>query len=259
MTDWGGFLNELEVRTEDLKLTQSASRYLAFDIETAKEVPGDDFVWRPHRPLGISCAATWASDSDQPILWYGKQPDGSPEARMSRAEALELARYLSQMAANGYTILTWNGLGFDFDILAEESGDLALCKQCALGHVDMMFHLLCLLGYPVGLDKAAQGMGLKGKPAGMSGEKAPRLWAAGHHQQVLDYVAQDVRIALDVALAVEKRRRFEWITRKGTRRSEAMPSGWLSVERAMHLPKPDTSWMMTPISRNEPLVWTTGK
>ncbi len=30
---------------------------LAFDIETAKEVPGVDFDWRPHRPLGIACAA----------------------------------------------------------------------------------------------------------------------------------------------------------------------------------------------------------
>ena len=31
-------------------------RYLAFDIETAKDVPGVEFNWRAHRPLGISCA-----------------------------------------------------------------------------------------------------------------------------------------------------------------------------------------------------------
>jgi len=54
-----------------------ARRYLAFDIETAKDIPGDDFNWRPHRPLGISCAATLASDSDQPRLctarhWMGR-------------------------------------------------------------------------------------------------------------------------------------------------------------------------------------------
>jgi hypothetical protein len=240
-------------------LTESTTRYVAFDIETAKEVPGDDFVWRPHRPLGISCAATWASDADQPVLWHGKRPDGSPSPKMSRDEALELARYLAQMTESGYTVLTWNGLSFDFDILAEESGDFGLCKKCALGHVDMMFHLLCLLGYPVGLGKAAQGMGVEGKPAGMSGEKAPRLWAAGHYQQVLDYVAQDVRIALDVALAVQRRHQFAWINRKGTRRCEPMPSGWLSVERALRLPLPDTSWMTSPISRSESLAWMSGK
>ena len=49
-----------------------ARRYLAFDIETAKDVPGEDFNWRPHRPLGISCAATLASPSSEVLLWHGK-------------------------------------------------------------------------------------------------------------------------------------------------------------------------------------------
>ena len=30
-----------------------ACKYLAFDIETAKELPGDFSLWRNHRPLGI--------------------------------------------------------------------------------------------------------------------------------------------------------------------------------------------------------------
>src|SRR5665811_614876 len=136
-----------------------ACQYLAFGIETAKDVPGDDFNWRPHRPLGISCAATLASDTAQPLLWYGKAPDQSPETQMSRQDAQELVQYLSEMAAEGFKILTWNGLGFDFDILAEESGAAASCKECALGHVDMMFQVFCSLGYPVALDKAAHGMG----------------------------------------------------------------------------------------------------
>jgi len=111
-----------------------ARRYLAFDIETATDVPGDDFNWRPHRPLGISCAATLASATDQPLLWYGKTLDGSPEKRMSQGDAQGLVQHLSDMAADGFSILTWNGLAFDFDILGEESGDAASCGQCALGH-----------------------------------------------------------------------------------------------------------------------------
>ena len=99
-----------------------ARQYLAFDIETAKDVPGDDFNWRPHRPLGISCAATLASNTDQPLLWHGKTQDGSPDKQMSQEDAQGLVQYLLKMAADGFRIATWNGLGFDFDILAEESG-----------------------------------------------------------------------------------------------------------------------------------------
>ncbi|MCZ7383840.1 MAG: ribonuclease H-like domain-containing protein [Candidatus Methanoperedens sp.] len=232
-----------------------ARQYLAFDIETAKDVPGDDFNWRPHRPLGISCAATLASDSGQPLLWYGKTPDGLPEKQMSQEDAQGLVRYLSKMAADGFTILTWNGLGFDFDILAEESGADASCRECALGHVDMMFHVFCSLGYPVGLDKAAQGMGLPGKPPGMSGFKAPKLWAEGHFKEVLEYVAQDVRITMQIAQICDQRRRFEWITRKGAKKSMPLTNGWSTVREALRLPEPDTSWMLTPWPRRDFTAW----
>jgi hypothetical protein len=232
-----------------------ASRYLAFDIETAKDVPGDSFNWRPHRPLGISCAATLASDADQPVLWHGKTADGLPTAQMSRDDALGLVQYLSKMADDGYKILTWNGLQFDFDILAEESGAAAKCKVCALGHVDMLFHMFCSLGYPIGLEKAAQGMGLPGKPPGMSGHLAPKLWAEGHFQKVLEYVAQDVRIPMMIAHAGEQRRKFEWITQKGTRKSMPLAKGWLTVKEALQLPVPDTSWMSAPIPRRDFTAW----
>jgi len=46
-------------------------KFLAFDIETATDVPGDDFNWKPFRPLGISCAATFSTEDDLPKLWHG--------------------------------------------------------------------------------------------------------------------------------------------------------------------------------------------
>jgi hypothetical protein len=232
-----------------------ARRYLAFDIETAKDVPGEDFNWRPHRPLGISCAATLASDSSEVRLWHGKTPEGTPANQMTRADAEGLIQYLCNMAEDGFTILTWNGLGFDFDILAEESAAGASCKECALGHVDMMFHIVCSLGYPVALEKGAQGMGLAGKPAGMTGIKAPKLWAEGRYQEVLDYVAQDVRTAMQIAQACEQRRQFEWITRKGTKSRMPLPKGWLTVREALGLPEPDTSWMSNPLRRRDFTAW----
>jgi RNase_H superfamily len=232
-----------------------ARRYLAFDIETAKDVPGDDFNWRPHRPLGIACAATLASDTSDIRLWHGKKPDGTPAERMTREDAQGLVQFLSKMIEDGFTVLTWNGLGFDFDILAEESATAASCHACALGHVDMMFHIVCSLGYPVGLDNGARGMGLPGKPAGMTGFMAPKLWAEGRYQEVLDYVSQDVRTAMQISLAAEQQRRFEWITRKGTKSRMPLANGWLTVCEALGLPEPDTSWMSNPLKRRDFIGW----
>lgn len=230
------------------------TRYLAFDIETAKEVPGEDFNWRPHRPLGIACAATLTSDGE-PRLWHGAATQGRPAPRMSQVDARQFVDYLARMSAEGYTILSWNGLGFDFDILAEESAARSECEKVALKHVDMMFHIVCELGYPVSLDKAAQGLGVPGKPAGMTGLRAPILWGQGKFQEVLDYVAQDVRTTLAVALAAERRKKFEWITRKGTKSALPLSRGWLPVEKALELPEPDTSWMSSPIRRAEFMPW----
>src|SRR5262249_14856530 len=107
-------------------------RYLAFDIETAQEIPGDGSNWRAHRPLGICCAATLTSDSADLTLFHGRMSKRTHAPRMSRKEAAELVEHLAAMAKAGYTILTWNGLGFDFDILAEESADPTACRACAL-------------------------------------------------------------------------------------------------------------------------------
>ncbi len=230
-------------------------KYVAFDIETAKDVPGEDFNWKPHRPLGICCAATLCSDAQEPVLWHGKKADGTPAGRMSQAEARGLVDGLGAMVSKGYILLTWNGLGFDFDILAEESGHLKECRELALRHVDMMFHVFCEKGFPVGLDKAAQGLGIPGKPPGMSGLLAPKMWSQGRHDEVLGYVAQDVRIAMQIASTCERQRRFSWLTRKGTTSTMDLRRGWLTVREALQLPQPDTSWMKEPIPRQEFTRW----
>jgi hypothetical protein len=228
--------------------------YLAFDIETAKTTE-DGVDWRSCRPLGISCAATLLADSNELRLWHGGKDRNNPADRMSPQDAGELVEYLAAQAENGYTIVTWNGLGFDFDILAEESQMLADCRRLAIGHVDLMFHVLCELGYGVGLDAAAKGMRLTGKTEGMSGAVAPVLWAEGRREEVLQYVAQDVRTTLDLATTCETASTMRWFARSGKLRSMALPKGWLTVEAAGRLPEPDTSWMTDPLSRKTVMGW----
>ena len=229
-------------------------RYLAFDIETSKILPEGVQEWSHHRPLGISCAATLPSDGEV-TLWYGKTPSDDFAPQMSVEEAQPLVKYLASASDSGYQIVTWNGLGFDFDILAEESGMLPGCRELALNHTDMMFHIFCLKGYPLGLDKAAKGMGLKGKPFGMSGEMAPRMWKKGQFQEVLEYSRQDVRTTLDLAEIVEKKQQLKWLSNRGKPQFLSLPSGWLPVQEAQKLPTPDTSWMSNPWPRAKFTKW----
>ena len=232
-------------------------RYLAFDIEIARGFP-DGADWRQHRPLGISCAATLPAGAAEPTLWYGVDADGQPAASMSREEVGRVVEHLASATAEGYTLLTFNGLGFDFPVLAEESGRDPECRTLAQGHVDMMFHVFCQQGFPVGLDAAAKAMRLPGKPEGMSGALAPELWAEGKYQEVLDYCAQDVRTTLDLATRCEQQRTFRWITRRGSTKSMPLPAGWLDVSAAMQLPEPDTSWMSQPLRRSGFAGWLKG-
>ena len=85
---------------------------------------------------------------------------------MNKADLGELLKTMVDAVNKGWNIVTWNGLGFDFDVLAEESGEWEICRELALDHIDMMFHFFCIQGYPLGLEKAAQGMGLSGKMEG---------------------------------------------------------------------------------------------
>ena len=230
-------------------------KYVAFDIETSADIPGPDFNWRSHRPIGITCAAAYPCDADEPIIWHAENADGTPAKRMSRDEARHVVDQLCEMVAKDYTLVTWNGLGFDLDVLAEESGAIDKCRDLAFNHVDMMFHILCDKGFPVALNKAAHGMRISGKPEGISGVLAPQMWAQGRFKEVMDYVAQDVRIALALAEQCEKSQCFRWTTRRGSAGSMPLTYGWLAVRDAVQLPEPDTSWMNAPLSRQEFIAW----
>ena len=235
-------------------LTFMSRKYLAIDIEIAKLIPFGQDEWWNYRPLGITCAATY-DGKNQPRLWFGKSADGSVALAMQREEVIELVNYLQEASQQGFTILTWNGLSFDLPVIADESGEWQTCRALARSHCDMMFHIFCLRGHPLGLDRAAKGMGLRGKLGGMSGELAPRYWAEGKWAIVLDYVAQDARTTYDLAIAVEKERQLKWVSDRSGIQSIPFPTGWLTVEQALTLPLPDISWMKNPLSRKKFYSW----
>lgn len=232
------------------------TRWLSFDIETAKIVPDGEDV-QNHRPLGISC---WA------VAWQGKDGAIYTHAgggldfianwtpQMSREECGLFVNRLVNAQGRGFTLLGHNTVGFDFDILAEESGMVAECAELAMNSVDTCLLVHCLKGFPVGLDAVARGMGLSGKTEGMSGAKAPQMWADGKFDEVLAYVSQDARSTLEVALAIEQRKGLTWIAKSGRRNSLPIER-LLTVSEAMQLPEPDTSWMSEPMPRSKFTGW----
>jgi hypothetical protein len=232
-------------------------RFIAFDLETAKALPERVGNIKAHRPLGISCAALLAVGAE-PQFWHGRGVAGDPATRMSKSESAALVDEMLSLTASGATLVSWNGLGFDFDILAEESGRWDDCRALAKSHVDMMFHVFCELGYPVSLDNACQGMRLKGKSKEVAQHMAPVLWGQGHYDAVLKYLGQDVQATLDLALAAEERKSFAWHSRGGNAKSFPLKQGWLTVEQALKLPPPDVSWMDRPFSRTRFTSWLKG-
>jgi hypothetical protein len=229
--------------------------YLAFDIETAK-IPEEGKSLQEARPLGICCWATaWMEDGEIKVETGHGNPSGSPSPMMSVEECVDLVDLLKELHfLFDYTILTHNGVGFDLDILAEESGMRKECAELAMNSVDTMFHFFCLQGYPVGLDAISKGMGLKGKTEGMHGGLAPVMWAEGKFEEVLAYVTQDVISTLEVALAVEKEKRVKWISKRGKLNIVHIPR-WLTAEESLTIREPDTSWMTDPMRRSKFLEW----
>ena len=231
-------------------------QFLAFDIETAKILPDAAGDLLAHRPLGIACAAAYSSNTGRGRTWHGTMPLGMPAAQMSVEESAALVASLEALVAEGYTLVTWNGLSFDFNVLAEESKLIARCAALALAHVDMMFQVLCSQGHFLSLAKAAAGMKLPGKLAGITGAQAPQMWKAGRYGEVLAYNLQDVRVTAELAAAGEGAKELRWKTKNETTASMPLPAGWLTVREALALPEPDTSWMSTkPPSRLTPLSW----
>lgn len=239
-------------------------KYVAFDIETAQVIPKGETDWAKYRPLGISVAATLIYPPHPGILrhWYGQgRPSRDPMLRMPQAQVQVLVRFLQRLVDDGYTIITWNGVRFDFSVLAQESGLHQECAALALGqHIDPMFHFFCENGWGIGLDAAARGMGLQGKTEGVPGADAPILWAEGQYAKVMAYVGQDVSTTLELVQAIDEMGGLCWRTTSDQTRTWWPQAGrLLTASEALALPLPEPpSWIPDPWTREEFIDWMKG-
>lgn len=245
-------------------------RLAAFDLEIANEIPDGDRDWVRAGPIGISFAALVSEGAEStPGVMF--DPRHSPELfdpgtkALTREGAGLVVQTLTDAVARGFTLVTWNGLGFDFQVLAAASGLVAACAQLATESIDMMFQVVCVNGYRLSLDTALAGMGLAnkmhtatlndGRETPISGKDAPRLWQAGEYQPVMDYCVSDARQTLALALECQRRRCLTWTSKRGRPVRMDLGRGWLTVRECLALPEPDTSWMTDPVTRRSFTSW----
>lgn len=226
--------------------------YVAFDLEIAEPMQAE------YDGQHISCAAIF---TDRGVKCFQNHP------YMTRADAEIFVSELLALVLKGYSLLTWNGLSFDFKVLAVQTGLFDICRSMAFDHYDLMFQVLCIKGFTLRLDKALIGAGLAGKKHsvqlksgemlnGMSGKSAPELWQKGETDAVLSYLHDDVEQLYRLAYHIEKNKVINWIANSGRQMSLSIPE-ILTVRDCLDIPLPDNSWMTTRVTRESMFEWTT--
>lgn len=199
-------------------------RFVSMDIEITDPLPSEEYHWR--ESLGVSCCGT--ATPDEPKTWATPADAGSYltyRPRMDTDTLRVMCRYLQGQELSRHTIVTWNGLGFDFRMLAQDAldnGDRDLAQdwaRMALGHCDLAFQMRAERGYMIGLDTAAEALDAARKTEGMHGDMVPELWQGGPEQQAkcMAYVQQDAIATLDVAKSLWAKCSIRWITKRGNK------------------------------------------
>ncbi len=226
---------------------------LCFDIEIAnvfEQAPGKDLD--DYGPFEISVAAA-ATDAGQVIHWYAKDSDGRPARSLDAGTAREVLTFLREAQRRGIQVCAWNGLKFDLRWLAHAADDPRLAAEVARDLYDPFFQFFCARGFPISLAAVADGLGVAERKL-MDAAEAPKAWARGEHQRVLDYVAGDCRITGQVVARILERRLIRWRTQKGEYKHEPIRA-LLPVRDLLPLPPPDQSWMSRPIEKRSFYTW----
>lgn len=182
---------------------------LAFDLEITNLLP--DFVsWRQNRPLGISVVGFAGPEGTFSI--NAEAPNA-----FDKELAIDMTGALYTLWTQGVTIITFNGLAFDFAVLADASGMYDECREMALsdGHVDLMFNAYMHLGWNIGLNTACKETCGIQKSGFANGAEAPQAWHDGRHLEVIEYCKNDAEITLALYNALRLDLPLKWKTRSG--------------------------------------------
>ena len=223
------------------------------DWESQNLLAGPLDYWQ-YGPARFTVASIHNSDITTDVF-MSHDCDGTPAQEMSRADANRMLDYLWTSHQKGDKIFTWNGTGFDWRILAANTGELDACVELALTSYDPAFQVLCIKGMMPSLDGVLSGFGLPNKP--MKGSKAPEKWENGEFNEVVQYVISDTTNLRAVVGKIAKNYGVRWIAHSGNMNFVPFAKGFLTVEECLTLPKPNVAWMTTPMLREHVIRWFT--
>lgn len=228
--------------------------FLSYDIELYNDL---DEEKKNFSELIPSIAATCTNKED--LDYYYDIPFMSKG--MAKKLVLDMIDYLKE----GIPPFTWNGVSFDFPLLAQHSGMIEECAELALNGVDGMLLVTFNKGFFLGLDAALMGAGLETKThsvtlnngmvfSEMSGKLAPQMWRDGEYEAVKTYLAGDVFRPLELIYAIERNYGIRWISKTG--KPNFLMTKLTPVKDLFRLPLPDCSWMsVKPKPRSEFVEW----
>jgi len=259
--------------------------FVAADLESSHEYHED----MPFADVGISCAALYAVEWESAISYPAQDIFGFREPEMSAECAQGFAKELIRYASMGDTIVSFNGLHFDFPLLATVCNDTGIEKElkhlAIYNHIDIGLLMVVARGFMVSLNTAAHALGLSGKTEGMSGYLAPILWnpertdfteeeladieATGvtpgtkaAQNLCLKYVIQDAITTADVYRLLVEDKYLRWTS---SRTGRLVKSPWipevfegrlLKVCEVMDRTQLETKWFKNnPFSKDEMLSW----
>jgi len=228
-------------------------KLLSFDIEISDVFDLAKYEdMEKYAPFHIAVGATAQLDGEEHV-WFSKQNDGIPALSLTRERAHDLLEYLDEKQREGFMVCAWNGLSFDLKWIGYQAEDMSLAARIALKSYDPMFQFFSQAGFPVGLAKVAEGLGIAQQKL-MDGADAPKAWRDGNHQAVMQYCLGDCQMTNLVVIAIRKTRSIRWVTSRGHISSKAIPR-LKPVEEVIEEPEPDQSWMDRPIPKSKFYKW----
>lgn len=228
---------------------------LAVDIETLGPFESME---------GVTCIGLADNKGDS---WTSCGPlteEGMYLRTMRPEDISPMLKALDRWVRIGSDVVTWNGAGFDFRVLAEFCPEHAhLCRRIALNHIDIAFQMFCNKGFMVGLNAASSSMKIGKKIVGMDGLEAAKMWTLSKEAQerVLMYCKHDAVLTLKLYQMILEKRHMTWVSKRSGNLcfwwpwKNTLGEKLLTVKQSLELPKPDTSWMDEPWEREKFVGW----
>ena len=210
--------------------------------------------WNDRPPVNIACAVIMLSDQGEPLVHANKQPDGNINDHLSKQQSEDFIQHLFHLRDQGYDLVSWNGTSFDLQTVADVTEMHDQCADLAVDHYDIMFQIFCSMGWPVSLNAAALGMGIEHDHTSQTDLNV--AWTDPERRnQVIQQAIRDAKATLQIAQRAQRTGRLSWYSKSGNLFQLQIEDGLLTVDEAITIPEPDTSWMTDPLSRWHFIKW----